>query len=91
MNKREALTSPRSCLNKAAADEPVFVLRARDPLAPQAIRHWATMASGGLHEPDKVQRALDEADEMEKWHAQNVPTTAQEATRPGPAPYLGRG
>ncbi|MDZ7735921.1 MAG: hypothetical protein U5P41_07330 [Gammaproteobacteria bacterium] len=31
--KSEAINNPGSCLNKAAADEPVFVLRAKDPLA----------------------------------------------------------
>ena len=29
------------CYAKAAEDEPIFVLRAKDPLAPDIVRHWA--------------------------------------------------
>jgi hypothetical protein len=68
MNKADNLRLPNSCLNRAAADEPVFVLRAKDLLAPQTLRHWATMADGN-HEPEKIAQALREADEMEQWRA----------------------
>ena len=37
MTKRELLADPNSCLNRAADDEPVFVLLGRDPAAPFAI------------------------------------------------------
>lgn len=66
MKKRDELTSPTSCFNKAHSDEPVFVLRAKDPLGPQAVRHWATMADG-VHEPEKIKEAYALADEMEQW------------------------
>jgi len=39
--KRNELANPNSCLNKAADDEPLFVFRANDPLAPQLVREWA--------------------------------------------------
>lgn len=39
--KRENILNPASCWNRAAPDEPVFVLRANDPLAPQIVREWA--------------------------------------------------
>jgi hypothetical protein len=42
MLKREELELPTSCLNKAADDEPIFVLRAKDPCAPAAILAWGT-------------------------------------------------
>lgn len=64
--KAKALRNPASCLNKAAPDEPVFVLRARDPLAAQAVRLWAAMAAG-VHEPEKCASALDIAVEMDAW------------------------
>ena len=32
------------CRDKAAADEPLFTLRAQDVLAPETVRHWATQA-----------------------------------------------
>mgnify|MGYP001583639945 CR=1 FL=1 len=40
MTKREMLADPNSCLNRAADDEPVFVLLARDVAAPPAISSW---------------------------------------------------
>ena len=70
MEKRYELAQPASCLNKASATEIIFVLRANDPIAPQTIRHWATMAEG-LHEPEKVIEARACADAMEEWLKRN--------------------
>lgn len=71
MLKKDELLNANSCLNKAAPDEPVFVLRAKDPLAGMTVRHWATMATG-THEPEKLKEALELAQRMEAWRAQNV-------------------
>lgn len=71
MVKSDELRSPRSCLNRSAPDEPLFVLCARDHTAPAAIRLWASM-NHGIQPPDKLQNALDTADHMEKWRGQNV-------------------
>ena len=52
------------------ADEPVFVLRATDELAPQVVRYWAAVfARQPLSREDrrKVQKARAIATEMEKW------------------------
>jgi len=43
MLKRDELTNPNSCINKAEDDEPVFVLRANDELAAETVEVWATM------------------------------------------------
>lgn len=83
MLKKLELAQPTSCLNKAAADEPVFVLRAKDPHAPQTLRHWATM-SEGTHEPDKLAEARQCADEMERWRAQRF--DAEGSPHPQAAP-----
>jgi hypothetical protein len=40
MIKRSEIADPRSCLNRAKDDEILFVLLARDPAAPVAIRAW---------------------------------------------------
>jgi hypothetical protein len=40
MIKRDELEYAESCLNKARPDERLFVLLARDPAAPVAIRAW---------------------------------------------------
>ena len=68
MQKRDELRVPTSCLNKAGATEFVFVLRAKDALAAQTVRHWAMMADG-IHEPEKITEALRIADAMEQWRA----------------------
>lgn len=66
MLKRLELSERQSCLNKAHSEEPLFVLRAKDPLAAQTVRHWATM-SEGHHEPEKIKEALKLADQMDEW------------------------
>ena len=40
MLKREELSRPDSCLNKAGDDELIFVLRAKEPAAVYAVRAW---------------------------------------------------
>jgi PRTRC genetic system protein C len=75
--KQAELMSPVSCLNKAESSEPLFVLRAHDPIAAQTVRHWATMAEG-THESGKIAEARALANEMERWHTHNVPTLARE-------------
>lgn len=71
MLKKQELSVPNSCLNKAASSEPIFVIRGKDPLAPMLIRHWATMAEG-VHEGEKVMEARSLADEIERWQSQPV-------------------
>lgn len=41
MIRNAELCSPTSCINSAQPDEPVFVLRAHDPVAPEIVRAWA--------------------------------------------------
>ncbi len=82
MLKKQELSVPNSCLNKAAPSEPIFVIRAKDPLAPMLIRHWATMAEG-VHEGEKVMEARSLADEIERWQSQPVCEVAM------PSPYIG--
>lgn len=60
-------------LANAADDEPIFVLRATDPLASETIRHWAAHALYRGVSPAKVQAALDLADEMRDWPTKKLP------------------
>lgn len=41
--KREELVNASGCLGKAHDDEPIFILRAHDLLAPFIVRQWARM------------------------------------------------
>lgn len=74
MLKAKELATPTSCLNKAEHDEPIFVLRAKDPIAAQTVRLWATMASSSHHEESKIVEAMELAKAMDNWRIQNVPT-----------------
>ena len=78
MIKSAELAGP-SCLTRATDDEPLFVLRANDELAPDVVRKWAAdyyaqkkMAAGrGGYLTDaqhrKYSEALNIAWEMERW------------------------
>lgn len=73
MLKALELSNAKSCLNKAAPDEPLFILRAKDPLAPQTILLWATMATSGQHEPAKIEEAQKIAAQMESYRRERYP------------------
>lgn len=74
MNRRDELEIESSCFNKAADDEPLFVLRAKDPLAANTVRAWCVIATdSGQHEPAKIAEARALADSMEAWRAEHYP------------------
>lgn len=71
------------CHSAAEPDEPIFTLRAKDPIAPNLIRNWAMMRfhhiAGGQrpNTPEqwaKVGEALDCANQMDAWRARKYPT-----------------
>ncbi len=67
MLKHQELSDPTSCINKAADNEPVFVLRANDPLASRVIRYWASLAPAGGHELSKAVEAMQVATLVDSW------------------------
>lgn len=85
MMKSIELANSNSCLSRSAPNEPVFVLVARDPHAPQAIRHWIAM-SMDRQPPEKIEEAYKLANQMEEWKRKNAPETI-----PAAAPALGIG
>ena len=62
-----------ACLKKVGDDEPIFVLRAQDMLAPDLVRQWAVYAAFNDCPDEKVQEALDIADRMEAWSNRKMP------------------
>jgi hypothetical protein len=63
----------KGCLGKAADDEPLFILRAKDPAAAFIVRVWCQLAwQAELHEPEKIEDAKVLADRMEAWRMRNV-------------------
>ncbi len=55
MIKREELSNPYSCMNRADEDEMTFVLLGRDAAAPVAIRAWVAerirLGKNGAEDP----------------------------------------
>jgi hypothetical protein len=76
MLKQDEVSNPDSCLNRAAIDEPVFVLRANDPLAPIMVRSWAEryiaskFGRPSAQQARKYYEALRSASLMEAWTAE---------------------
>lgn len=74
MTKRMTLVANiegEGCLGKAALDEPVFVLRARDALATDAIGEWIQHARFKGVNPKKITAALDDLSTMIEWQKQH--------------------
>lgn len=72
MIKRDELANPASCINKADDDEPVFVLRAQDALAPDIVWEWVKQAELHGVPPEKVREAERLASDMEAWQRTHV-------------------
>ena len=60
-------------LAKVGDDEPIFVLRAQDMLAPEMVRAWAYAAEASGCPPEKVNEALAIATRMEQWPKRKMP------------------
>lgn len=58
------------CYEKAMPDEPMFVLLARDPLAPILVNLWADLTAA-RGKPDKTAEARACADAMVQWKNAN--------------------
>lgn len=59
------------CFSRVDLDEPVFVLRAQDKLAPAMVRIWAELADLSGVAPAKTDEAKSLSYEMEEWQAEN--------------------
>lgn len=78
----EFAKQPRAVLEEFDAKgyqehEPIFVLRGRDELAPEAVKHWAAKGYLQRVDGDKLVQALDIAEAMEHF-------TGRRAPGPGP-------
>jgi hypothetical protein len=82
MLKKDELTNPNSCLNRASDDEPLFVLRAQDVFAAAAIKEWAQLyrqahAPGNKWDSEehhaKYEEAMTCADKFDTWEGRKIP------------------
>ncbi len=72
----EKLEKGEGCLAKSQPGEPVFILVARDKLAPQLVEDWAKRGVAIGVNNEKVMEAFRLADEMRIWqekHGSKVP------------------
>lgn len=75
--KTDNIINPNSCWNQAAPDEPVFILRANDELAPDTIIQWANqyrLRKGDwlrmtVEQRQKFENALKVAEAMRTYKA----------------------
>lgn len=58
-------------VNPIGADEPVFLLRARDTLAPMVVNTWARELHAAGGNPRTVARVQAFADKMAEWQREN--------------------
>jgi hypothetical protein len=65
------LQQERGRTARPGVDEPVFILRAQDILAPRVVVRWAHLAEQANAPLDKVQGALRCAKQMADWQAQH--------------------
>ncbi len=52
------------CYRKLDPDEPFFVLRAKDPIAPYCVEAWRCIRAGDL---DGAQESMDQAHNAWQW------------------------
>lgn len=71
MIKSDELVS--GCIAKAADNEPVFVLRAQDKLAPMLVKLWADLAESRGAPAKKVADARFLAEMMHHWPKRKYP------------------
>lgn len=67
----EKATRGEGCLGKAFDDEPLFILRGNDKLAPDMVRSWAAWADVHRCPSEKVAEARRLATAMEAWQQDN--------------------
>lgn len=74
MLKRDEIADPNSAWNRAADDEPLFIVRGTDPLAPKLIEDWsARSVIDALHEDAKIKAAFRFAQYVRQWFRLKFP------------------
>ena len=88
--KRDEIADPNSCLNRAADDEPIFVLRGKDPLFAKIVEEWAARSAlAGLHD-DRFREAFRYAQWARIWRKEHFPNGDPEPVIDVKFPDLGK-
>lgn len=79
-------------MKKIPKDEPVFVLRAQDVAAADAVRYWAAVAQQKGAAPEIVSAAIRHADLMDQWPTKKIPDMPESAVeQAAPDTWDGKG
>lgn len=84
MLKRDEIEHTKSCFNKASDGERLFVMLARDPAAPVAIRAWIAerlRIGKNTASDEQIREAFECAALMEMERSEIVATERQETIR----------
>lgn len=79
MIKSKEVSDPNSCLNRAADDEPIFVLRAHDVTMPAAIDAWIDYrikAGKNMPNDPQIVEATRLAHQAEEWRLREAAANA---------------
>jgi hypothetical protein len=71
--ERALVRNGKGSLGKAADDEPVFILRGQDRLAPILVELWAELARSHGCPSGKVREARSMATAMRRWPKRKYP------------------
>lgn len=71
LHARESYNRIQDPEGKIAEDEPVFLLRAKDILAPRTLLHWADRLEVEGGQIEMIQLARDHARLMLEWQEKN--------------------
>lgn len=63
----DAASKGEGCLGRSAADEPVFILCARDPVASIVVRTWVVLSRWRGVREAKLAEADNLAERMDAW------------------------
>jgi hypothetical protein len=72
--KHLELSDPDSCLNKAAVDEPIFVLRANDVVAMATVLAWTNFRienGKSTHASPEIVEAMTWVNQVAEWRDRN--------------------
>jgi len=85
IHAREDYNRIQDPVGKIADDEPVFMVRAQDKLAPAVMRHWAMLQRLIGGDPKMAQMVEDHALKAEEWQRENGCKVADIITTRTPA------
>lgn len=70
----QTILDTHTCFSKAAVNEPIFTLRAKDHTAPRVVKYWVKQARKGSVSDLKIESAKRVRRQMKRFPGRQVPT-----------------